>query len=78
MTDREWGLPVLECVWTPNLSSTAGLEVMVFIHGGGTETDKGQLYGAGLLSGSGHEGGNDWSSLKKQPNPQSKTLVENI
>ena len=43
-------------VWAPDTNAT-DLEVMVYIHGGGTQTHLGQLYGAGLLSGSGNEPG---------------------
>ena len=44
-------------VWTPTLDRRAELDVMVYIHGGGTESELGPLYGAGLLTGSGHEPG---------------------
>ena len=44
-------------VWTPSLDPQAARDVMVYIHGGGTESELGPLYGAGLLTGSGNEPG---------------------
>ena len=49
-------------VWTPSLNSSARRDVMVFVHGGGTLTGVGKLYGPGLLTGSGHEPG-EWVAI---------------